>query len=55
MPLASSVFPSLFCTGFKVLGLILSPLIHFKERLRMGGIGKGKKTKNLNVVDKVTI
>jgi hypothetical protein len=29
MPLASSVFPILFCTSFKVSHLILKSLIHF--------------------------
>jgi hypothetical protein len=30
MPINSSVFPALSCTSFKVLGLILGPLIHFE-------------------------
>jgi hypothetical protein len=36
MPTASSVFPNLFCTSFKVSGLILSSLIHFELILVQG-------------------
>jgi hypothetical protein len=30
IPVNSSVYPTLSCTNFKVLGLILRPLIYFK-------------------------
>jgi hypothetical protein len=36
-------------------GVVLLDMGHMKERTHMGGIGKGKETENLNVVDVLTV
>jgi hypothetical protein len=36
MPTASRLFPALSCTNFRVLGLLLSSLIHFELILVQG-------------------
>jgi hypothetical protein len=46
---------SLICYKPKTNVVILLDMGHTKGRLYMGGKGKGKKTKNLNVVNVLTI
>jgi hypothetical protein len=48
-------FPSYVDYRPKINAAILWDTIHTKRRLCRGGIGKGKKTKNLNEVDVLTV
>jgi hypothetical protein len=39
----------------KTKAVILLDMVHAQDRLHIGRIGKGKETKNLNVVDVLTV